>query len=154
VFRVFNWVSYVIFSVVILSRRPSAYIAIHTFFLVVILICDTMRTSSSMDNRKTKLLRVLWIINFYVTIIMIFTRYFYFLKQYGSNSQFMDYLLEVLTKYKFWIGLDELTVSTEGFALGKYFLYDATVVLLSWINIYIYDFKIYYATQQTTNAEQ
>lgn len=31
--------------------------------------------------------------NFYLTIVMIFnTRYFYFLKQYDSNSDLMDYL--------------------------------------------------------------
>lgn len=36
---------------------------------------------------------------------MIFTRYFYFLKQYDSNSDLMDYLLAILTRYKYWIGL-------------------------------------------------
>lgn len=56
----------------------------------------------------------------------------------------MDYLLEILTKYKFWIGLDELSESTEGFALSKYFLYDGTVIIISWINLYIYEFKLYY----------
>lgn len=36
---------------------------------------------------------------------MIFTRYFYFLKQYDSHSQLMDYLLGLLTEYRFWLGL-------------------------------------------------
>lgn len=39
-------------------------------------------------------------------MIMIFTKYFYFLKQYDSQSEFVDYLLMILTKFKFWIGLD------------------------------------------------
>lgn len=56
--------------------------------------------------KKNKLLKMLWNINFYLTIIMIFTKYFYFLKQYQSNSDVMDYLLGLLTRYRSWIGLD------------------------------------------------
>jgi hypothetical protein len=69
---------------------------------------------------------------------MVFTKYFYFLKQYNSNSDIMDYILEVLTRYKYWIGIDELVQSMEGMALGRYFLSDGAVIVLSWINIYIY----------------
>lgn len=72
--------------------------------MLLILICDTMKLKS--QEHQQKLLKVLWSINFYVTIIMIFTRYFYFLKQYDSNSDLMDYLLSILTKYRYWIGLD------------------------------------------------
>lgn len=43
IFRVFNWISYILFSLIILSRRPSLYITIHIFFLVLILICDTIK---------------------------------------------------------------------------------------------------------------
>jgi hypothetical protein len=71
-------------------------------------------------------------------------KYFYFLKQYNSNSDVMDYLLGVLTKYRFWIGIDELKEATEGVVLGKYFLYDGVVIVLSWINVYIYEFKLFY----------
>jgi hypothetical protein len=59
----------------------------------------------------------------------------------------MDYLLGVLTKYRFWIGIDELKVATEGIALGRYFLYDGTVIVLSWINVYIYEFKLFYGVR-------
>jgi hypothetical protein len=41
-FRVFNWLSYVVFSLIILSRKPSLYITIHIFILILILLCDTI----------------------------------------------------------------------------------------------------------------
>lgn len=43
ILRTFNWISYVLFSLIILSRRPSLYITVHIFYLVLILICDTMQ---------------------------------------------------------------------------------------------------------------
>jgi hypothetical protein len=75
---------------------------------------------------------------------MIFTKYFYFLKQYESNSDLMDYLLNILTKYRNIIGLDGITNEIEGFRLGWYFLYDGSVLVISWINLYVYNFKIQY----------
>lgn len=143
ILRCFNWVSYILFSLMILSRKPSLYVTLHIFYLVLILICDTLHTEPA-NPRKDRLLRVLWAINFYITIVMIFTRYFYFLKQYDSNSDLMDYLLGILTRYKHWIGLEELTQETEGIRLGWYFLYDGAVLIISWINIYVYNFKVEY----------
>jgi hypothetical protein len=105
-FRIFNWLSYVLFSLIILARRPSLYITVHIFILILILLCDIIIKEE--NRRKIRLLRVFWSVNFYITIVMIFMKYFYFLKQYNSNSDVMDYLLGVLTKYRFWIGIDEL----------------------------------------------
>lgn len=56
----------------------------------------------------------------------------------------MDYLLNILTKYRNIIGLDGITNEIEGFRLGWYFLYDGSVLVISWINLYVYNFKIQY----------
>lgn len=44
ILRSFNWVAYVAFSLIILSRRPSIYIVVHIALLVIIVTLDAIRT--------------------------------------------------------------------------------------------------------------
>ena len=145
VLRVFNWISYVIFSLLILSRHPSLFIMIHICCLVAIVLLDTMMRTHQ-NAEKAQWLKWLWTINFYSTAAMIFIKYFYFLKLYENTSVAMNTILDFLTQHHRLIGLTEVNAQTsEGLALLGHFLYEGAVVILSWINIYIVQFKVYEA---------
>ena len=91
----FNWISYILFSMLILSRHPSLFVVIHIIFLVAIVLLDTVVKNNNSD--KPSLLKFLWTCNFYATISMIFIKYFYFLKIYDNTSTFISAMLDFLT---------------------------------------------------------
>lgn len=42
ILRIFNWISYILFSLLILSRHPSLFVVIHIACLVAVVLVDTM----------------------------------------------------------------------------------------------------------------
>ena len=101
----FNWVSYIMLSLIILSREPSCYVLLHIIFLIVVVAIEIMPTDQV--NRNT-LLRWVWVINFYITTFIIFTKYFYLLQQYDVSSSLVLSILEFLSAHQHIIGLAEI----------------------------------------------
>ena len=90
----------------ILSRNPSLFVVVHIFFLVAIVLLDTLYKNET--SEKPTYLKILWTCNFYATVAMIFIKYFYFLKIYDNPSSLISTMLEDLTRHKDFIGLDEI----------------------------------------------
>lgn len=88
--KLFDWISILMFAVLILAEIPSLYIFCHVSLVIGIV---SIMVKVSENENKIEYLRGVWNVIFYFTCFIMFTKYFYLLKQYDETSDLIKKLL-------------------------------------------------------------